>query len=195
MVAVGRQAAERAGVGNVRWTAAPAEEVELDGSYDLVTIGNAFHRLHRQVVADRLVPHLRDSGAVVLLWSGTAWDGDEAWQRAFSDTLERWQDRLEVRARVPDGWAEVIERDTNERVLERAGLTYVGQQEIHATHRWTTDQLIGLTYSTSFLNRAVLADHLDEFERDVRERLLACDPAGAYEHELTFAYELARRRP
>ena len=53
MVARGRTTAEAAGVGNVRWVAAAAETVELDGPFELVAIGNAFHRLKRRVVAER----------------------------------------------------------------------------------------------------------------------------------------------
>jgi hypothetical protein len=35
---------------------------------------------------------------------------------------------------------------------------------------------------------------VDEFERDLRERLLACNAEGVFDQELTFACELARRR-
>jgi hypothetical protein len=50
-------------------------------------------------------------------------------------------------------------------------------------------------YSTSFLNRTVLQDRADAFERDLRRRLLGCCPDGVFEQHLTFAYELARRAP
>ena len=42
------------GVTNIRWITAAAETVELDGAFDLVAIGNAFHRLDRDAVAGRL---------------------------------------------------------------------------------------------------------------------------------------------
>ena len=44
--------------------------------------------------------------------------------------------------------------------------------------KFRLDELIGLVYSTSLLPRAVLDDRADAFEADVRERLLAVEPAG-----------------
>jgi hypothetical protein len=61
--------------------------------------------------------------------------------------------------------------------------------------RWSIESLAGFVYSTSFLNRTVLQDRADAFERDLRRRLLGCCPDGVFEQDLTFAYELARRAP
>ena len=78
-------------------------------------------------------------------------------------------------------------------VTATAGLQYEGRFEFVVTQRWTAESLIGLVYSTSFLNRTVLGHHVDAFESDLRMRLLACSPAGVYEDSTTFAYDLARR--
>ena len=86
-----------------------------------------------------------------------------------------------------------MEEDPHEQVLRRAGLSYEGSFEFSAVERWSVESLIGFVYSTSFLNRAVLGHQVDAFERDVGRRLLACCPDGVFEHDLTFAYELARR--
>ena len=85
-----------------------------------------------------------------------------------------------------------IEIRTN-RSLLRAGLSYEGLFEHSAVERWSIESIIGFVYSTSFLNRAVLEHHVDAFENDLRRQLLACCPDGVFEHDLTFAYELARR--
>jgi hypothetical protein len=73
------------------------------------------------------------------------------------------------------------------------GLAYEGLFEFSLVERWTVGSLIGFVYSTSFLNRAVLARHVEVFETDMRERLFAGCGDGVFEQELTFAYELARR--
>lgn len=52
-VVYGRAKAAELGVGNIPWRTASAEDVELDGPFELITIGNAFHRLDRPVVAER----------------------------------------------------------------------------------------------------------------------------------------------
>jgi SAM-dependent methyltransferase len=188
-----KRKAQSLGVTNIRWIAAAAEEVGLEGAFDLVAIGNAFHRLDRAAVARRLVPHLPERGGVALLWGGTPWRGDRPWQHVLADTLEGWMDAVGARHRVPTGWEQVIDQDPHERVLRRAGLSYEGLFEFSVEERWSIETLIGFVYSTSFLNRTVVERHVDEFESDLRRRLLACCADGVFEQDLTFAYELARR--
>lgn len=189
----GRRKAQRLGVTNIRFVAAEAEDVALEGAFDLVAIGNAFHRLDRAAVVTRLMSHLPERGCVALLWGGTPWHGERPWQRALDEALERWRDALGAADRVPEGWEAAIDRDPHEQVLRRAGLVYEGLFEFSLVERWTVDSLVGFVYSTSFLNRAVLAHHVEAFETDLRERLLACCGDGVFEQGSTFAYELARR--
>jgi hypothetical protein len=180
-------------VTNIGWAEGTAEEVALDGPFDLVGIGNAFHRLDRDAVAQRLVSHLRPGGCIALLWSGTPWNGDVDWQPVYSEVIWRWQDDMGARERVPAGWQEAMDRDPHADVLRRSGLTYEGEREFTVRQRWTVESLVGFTYSTSFLSRAVLGDRAAAFEVELRERLLACRPDGRFDQDLTFAYELARR--
>ena len=112
----------------------------------------------------------------------------------LADTLGGWTDAVGARHRVPTGWEQVIDRDPHEQVLRRAGLSYEGSFEFSVAERWSIETLIGFVYSTSFLNRTVLERHVDEFESDLRRRLLACCADGVFEQDLTFAYELARHR-
>jgi SAM-dependent methyltransferase len=189
----GTRKAERLGVTNIQWIAAAAEDVTLEGAFDLVAIGNAFHRLDRDAVARRLIPHLRERGCVALLWSDSPSRGDRPWQRVLHDTVERWTDAVGARDRVPKGWEQAMDRDPHQNVLQRAGLSYEGLFEFSAVERWTVESLIGFVSSTSVLNRAVLAHHADAFEHDLRGQLLGCCPDGVFEQDLTSAYELARR--
>lgn len=192
-VEFGAQKARRLRVGNIRWTAGTAEEVTLDGKFGLVAVGNAFHRLDRDLVTRRLFQHRDAGGCVALLWGGSPWRGERPWQRALDEMLERWMDEVGARNRVPPGWEEQLDADPSERVLARTGFAYEGQFEFSTVERWTVESLTGFVYSTSFLNRVVLGDRVDEFERELRARLLACSPDGAFEQDLTFAYQLARR--
>ena len=192
-VEFGKRKSEHLGIANIRWITATVESVALDGSFDLATIGNAFHRLDRDAIASRLVEQLAECGCVALLWSATPWRGDELWQTALHDTLERWVDAIGLRDRVPEGWEQVIDQDPHEQVLRRAGLSYEGSFEYSTVQRWTIDMLIGFVYSTSFLNRAALGPRVEAFESDLRMRLLATRPDGVFEQDLTFMYDLARR--
>jgi len=189
----GRRKAQQVGVTNIQWIAAAAEDVPLDGPFDLVAIGNAFHRVDRDAVAKRLAPRLSERGCVALFVGWDAMARRSALQRVLDDLVRRWMDALGARDRVPEGWPQAIDRDPHEQVLRRAGLSYEGRFEFSVVERWTIESLIGFIYSTSVLNRAVLVDHIDAFESDLRSQLLACDHDGVFEQDLTFAYDLARR--
>jgi SAM-dependent methyltransferase len=193
MVTYGARKAERLGVTNIHWRTGSAEEIALDGGFDLVAIGNAFQRLDRDAVARRMWPHVNARGCIALLWGGTPWRGDVPWQSVLQQTLERWMDVAEARDRVAPGWEEAMARDPHEAVLHRAGYAYEGTFEFATTQRWTTDSLIGFTYSTSFLNRAALGTHADAFERDLRSELARGGLTEPFEQRLTWEYELARR--
>ena len=80
-VEFGRAKAARLGIDNIDWKTASAEDAALDGTFRLVAIGNAFHRLDRDAVARRLIPHLESRGCIALLWGGSPFTGDDPWQR------------------------------------------------------------------------------------------------------------------
>ena len=191
-VAFGTAKCERSGITNIRWMTGAAEEAALDGVFDLVTVGNAFHRLRRQVVADRSATCVTPHGCVALLWGGSPWSGPRPWQQAMDELLERWMREVEAVGRVPAGWREAMDADPHQRVLERAGFRYDGRFEFEAPHRWSIGELAGLVLSTSFLNREALGARVREFEEDLRTCMLSFSRTGSFEEDASFAYELAR---
>ena len=195
-----------AGAGRVRPVVARAEDLEVPaGSVELVTIGNAFHRLRRDAVAARVRGWLRPGGHLALCWSTSPWVGDAPWQRALADVIARWRGRLDTADRTPPGW----DRDRRDRpdavVLGDAGLEEVARVEFAAEHRWTVPELVGHVYSTSFLPRAVVGPHAAAFEADLSAELsphaehgpaTAGSPRaedGRFTETVSFAYHLARR--
>ncbi len=191
-IELARRKAATLGVDNIDWVAASAERVSLGSLFELVAIGNAFHRLERGLVVRRLVPRLQPGGCVALLWAGTPWRGALPWQLDLAETLQRWQHKLGADDRVPQGWRQVIDRDPHAEVLRRTGLAYEGRFEFTVSQWWTVESLTGFVYSTSFLNRTVLGQHADEFENDMRARLIGSDGNDSFRQDSTFAYELAR---
>jgi len=188
-----RQKSARLGVANIDWVVGTAEEVELEGAFDLVAIGNAFHRLDRDAVARRLAPHVTPGGCVALLWARGPNRGDRPWQRALEEALERWMNIVQSRDRVPPGWEEAMDRDPSKDVLQRVGFTYEGEFQFAVPARWSIESLTGFVYSTSFLSREALGNQVDSFAADLRTRLLNIRPDGVFEQDATFVYELARR--
>jgi SAM-dependent methyltransferase len=193
MVAYGRAKAEAAGVANVRWMAASAETVEVQGAFELVTIGNAFHRLKRQVVAEWVFSSLQPGGALALLWGDILARGDAAWQRAMGGLFEEWMVRLNATDRLPGGWEAAMDRQPHEQVLSRAGFDYVGNFEFVDEQTWTVRTLTGLVYSTSFLNREVLGEQAPAFEAELSALLHSYEPDGVFQVAASYAYQLATK--
>ncbi len=193
MVAYGRDKAEAAGVTNIRWVAASAETVTLAGRFELVAVGNAFHRFHRAVVAERVHSWLQPGGGLALVWGGLPWEGVEAWQRAVTALLKGWVAKVGATDRVPSGWQQVMDRHPHEQVLLEAGFEYVGKFEFVVEQAWTVETLTGFVYSTSFLNRDVLGDRATAFERDLAEVLQSHVLDGVFHESTRYAYQLARK--
>jgi hypothetical protein len=70
---------------------------ELDAPpshFSVVVIGNAFHRLPRDLVAGRVHGWLQPGRYLALCWSSGAQAGPLDWQVAFGGLLRRWKEAL-----------------------------------------------------------------------------------------------------
>jgi len=194
MTEVVRAKAIAAGATRLRAITATAEDLHAEpGSFELIVIGNAFHRLRRAVVAERAHGWLKPGGCLALCWSTSPWVGPEDWQRALGSLLRRWQNELGASGRVPPGWEQERQRDPDHDVLSRAGFEPAGRHDFPVEQRWTIDELAGYIRSTSFLPPMVLADRAAEFDADLAAELSRHTADGRLTETVHFAYELARR--
>jgi SAM-dependent methyltransferase len=194
MIEVARRTAAAAGISSIRFQAGAAEDLSAPAaSFDLIAIGNAFHRLPREDVAARAFGWLRPGGYLALLWGGSPWEGTAPWQRAMLATMERWQARAGAGDRVPPSYREARRRRPDRDILHDAGFQPAGTYPFPVTWAWTPETLAGFAYSTSVLSRAALGDHAAGFAADLRRAVLACEPSGVLRQAIEFAYDLARR--
>ncbi|MDI2126525.1 class I SAM-dependent methyltransferase [Yinghuangia seranimata] len=188
--AVRAKAASDAGI---RAVTAAAEELDAEaGAFELVVIGNAFHRLDRASVGRRAFTWLRPGGHLALCWSTSPWTGDLDWQRALDDLLGRWKAALGAADRVPSGWDRQRRRDPDGEVLARAGFEAAGRRDFPTAHAWTVEELAGHVRSTSFLPPSVLADRGDAFDAELSSVLGPFATGGRLAETVAFAYDLFR---
>jgi SAM-dependent methyltransferase len=186
--------AEAAGARNIRPIVADAETLDAQpGHFELAVIGNAFHRLDRDLVAARLFHWLQPGGSVALCWSNGPHQGGEQWQRALAATLDRWRDALGAADRVPANWDEPRRLRPDHQVLAEAGFGPAAHQEFAVKHRWNLPELAGYIRSTSFLPPSVLGDHGAAFDADLTAALGPFAKDGAFPETVSFAYDLARK--
>lgn len=191
MIARVREKAARAGTG-IRVVQAAAQDLTAPaGSFDLVVIGNAFHRLPRAAVAARVLGWLRPGGLLGLARGGSPWEPGAPWQQALTAVMERWQ--AVVGERVPAGFAQDQREHPDQAILTTAGFAAAGRREYPVVRDWTADNLAGFLFSTAVLSRAALGGRDAELAADLRRELRAAAGDGPYRQDLTFACDLYRR--
>ena len=194
MVGMVQAKAAAQGAADVRPMVSDAETLEAEpGCFELAVIGNAFHRLNRDLVAGRILGWLRPGGGVAVCWSSVPWIGETEWQRALASTLDRWKAALGAEHRIPTGWDLPQRRRPDLQVLSDAGFEAAGHHELMTEHRWSVPELAGFIRSTSFLPASVIGGHAAEFDADLAACLGPHSDDGAFAQNVTFAYDLARK--
>jgi SAM-dependent methyltransferase len=189
-------AAGAAGAGHIRPVVSRGEDLDArPGHFELMVIGNAFHRLRRDVVARLAYDWLTPGGFLALCWSSGTQSGPLDWQVAFGDLLRRWQAALGAGGRVPANWDLARKARPDADVLSGAGFAVVGRFEFPVEHRWTLPELAGFARSLSVLPAPVLADHGVAFDAELAAVLGPYASDGVLTESVSFAFELARKGP
>ena len=194
MIEVGRARAVRLGLTNIRWMVGPAEDVEASpGSFELITIGEAFHRLDQRVIAERAVEWLAPGGCLATLGCFSLLRGQEPWHDILRAVVRRFEEQRSS-ARPPSERPSSRPRGAghDRQALTASGLRHVGAFEFPHPHVWTLESILGNFRSTARLSRRVLGDRAERFDADVRHALLAFDSSGRYPETLRFGYSLFR---
>lgn len=180
------------GVHNIQWMVGRAEDIDADREFDLVVVGNAFHRLQRRRVAESAPRWLIPGGYFALVWSRSPWDGDQEWQRVLAQTMHDWVEPAHAGDRVPASLDQHLSDEPHAAVLTEAGFAIVGEHDFPTSHEWTIERLNGFMNSTSVLSKTALGSHAAAFEQDLRERLLRAAPDNVFRETIDFHYTLAR---
>jgi SAM-dependent methyltransferase len=194
MVEVVRVKAAAAGARNVRPIVASAETLHAaPGHFELAVIGNAFHRLDRDVAARRIHGWLQPGGHLAVCWSSTPWIGEAPWQLALAATLDKWKAALGAGHRIPAGWDLARQRRPDSLVLSDAGFQSAGPCQFAIEHRWTLPELAGFIRSTSVLPAAALGDQAGAFDADLAAMLGPHSDASTFTETVSFFCELAQK--
>lgn len=187
MLAAAQQKARDQQVTNIQWLHQSAERFSAEpNSFELVTIGAAFHWMDRPSMAPRIRSWLQPQQPLVILGYTSIWSGNADWHPLVRTVLKRW---LGEKRRAGTGEFNEL-AGPHELVLLDAGYQL---EEIIYEHpqAWTLDDLLGNLYSTSFASPAVLGEKQTNFEADLRATLLDFDPSGVYQEQMTFYALLA----
>ena len=190
MIAVARREAARLERNNIGWSVGRAEEFAApDASFDLITIGDAFHRLDQPRVSELTLAWLKPRGAIAILGSHDTLSRMEAWHGVVRSVAEKWTQRPIVYIPANETGPEHCES-----VLRAAGFDEVGSFEFCSPLVWAIEDIAGNLYSTSYASKGALGTNAEAFAAELTDALLAFDPAGRFRETARFGYTFGRKR-
>ncbi len=192
MIEVAGEEAERLGAENIQWQVARAENLDLpSATVELITIGEAFHRLDQRLILQLSLDWLSPGACLVTLGCNGIRRGLEPWQDILRGVYQTWTGReSNPRTSTLDSTRTA---EHSARVLEGAGFVNVQNHPFWDSHVWTLESIIGNLYSASGNLKATLGERSEGFEADLKRQLLEYDSSGRYPEKLGFGYTLGRK--
>lgn len=94
MIEAGHREATQQGVKNIKWMVGRVEDLEAPrASFELITIGEAFHRLDQQLVTKQTLQWLKPGCCLAIIGCLGVVNGKEPWQRIVADVVRQWTGR------------------------------------------------------------------------------------------------------
>ncbi len=187
MLAAGRRRADQAGIANIRWVQALAEDLPtLDrGRFKLVTFGQSFHWTDRERVAETVYGMLEPGGALALIahvHAGRPVPPGPGYPPIPHDTIHALIDRyLGPRRRAGQGFL-VSDPERHEDILART--RFGAPRQIFCPGRpdlvQDIDGVLANYFSTSFAAPHLFGERRAQFEADLRAELAARSPNGLF---------------
>lgn len=194
MIEVGQEQAEQRGVTNIKWFVGKAEELEVEpASFELITIGEAFHRLDQRSVSRQALEWLAPGCCLITMGCYGITNGNEPWQRTVANIVRKWVARSssdDASSRRPKPGSGP---DHDEQVFRDAGFEDVASYSFVERQDWTVESIIGNLYSTSRCSKTILGDNSGRFENDLKDALLGYNASGRYRENLRCGYTLGRK--
>lgn len=192
MVEAGKREAARLGVRHVRWSVGRAEDLKAPaGAFDLVTCGEAFHRLDRPRVAAKVFRWLKPGGAIVTLGYESLLAGGARWRSVVAEAVDRYVGKPAQRAGGTPNPTPTEAISDQEADLRRAGFVALATERFETPHVWALDELLGNLRSTSVLSRHALGARQPEFEAELVAALAAIHASGRYAERVHCGYTIA----
>ena len=187
---IGEGRTRSAGATNIHWMTIRAEDFSAPNEFfDLITIGEAFHRLDQPVVAKRAFGWLKYGSSIAILWQVNLWPGDQEWQHLAREIVFTYtrRDSVDHESAPKPQYPSFAD------ALRVNGFGNIASRDFHTPFAWTVDSMIGYIYSTSILSKRILGNRIEAFENDFRRTLTGCNPNGRFEEDIAFGYLMGSR--
>jgi SAM-dependent methyltransferase len=186
MTAVGKSEAEKNEIGNIEWITGKAEELNFDlNSVDLITIGDAFHRLDQSLILDLAHSWLKPGGHIAIIGMYSIWRGNEVWHKKVVEIINKWTPQFSDPNKSEN-------RDYG-LLLNHKGFIKCCSYTFEFPHHCNIDSIIGYLYSTSRCSQKVLGDKAAEFEIELRAELNQINKDGVFFESVRCGYTIGEK--
>jgi SAM-dependent methyltransferase len=194
MIAVGSAIAKQQRIENFHWITSKAEELEISPeSLELITIGEAFHRLNQPLIIKRSLEWLIPGYYIATMGCYGITRGIEAWQVILRQVIREWTSEKSVaNSKTQQKLIQMRGANHEQKMFEAFGFRDIKTYEFSYPYTWTLDSIIGNLYSTSNYSKQLLGNK-KEFEAHLKSALLAYNLEGYYPQIVSFYYTLAKK--
>jgi ubiquinone/menaquinone biosynthesis C-methylase UbiE len=187
MLAEARERQKRGGVANVKWVQKTAEEIDSSfGEIRLTTIGTAFHWMQQDLVLEKVYEQTQPSGGVAILFGSLSkwWEAHAPWQHKAKEIVQKY---LGQERRAGEGHFSAYRQGNgkSEDALGRSAFKKVTSHIYQTSLTLNSEQILGRLYSSSWANKRYFGDKAPEFEKELKETLLALEPKDTFLEEGT----------
>ena len=177
-------------INDAEFHAMPGEEISsLEGTFKLVTFGSALHWMDIPKTLGASSDLLSDDGGVVILGMRSIWGGKSDWERVVVRIIQKWMGS---------------ERRAGSTTFNQPGVSFVHglteaefsvfeENSLEAEYTVDVPFILGHLYTTSYCNRDLLGDSVDDFETDLNEQLLGINSDGVFRWVPRATYIFARK--
>lgn len=160
-----------------------------DWHASLVTICRTFHWMNRPLVLRKLDSVVAPNGTIAVFGESSFWEVQEPWTKVIRQTIQSFLG--DTRNTTLGPYKPPAHPYSQDFAL--SAFTHVEKHTIPIVRYWTSDEIIGYLYSTSFASRKLLGERADRFEETLRRKLRALSSDDLFTEDNAFKILLARR--
>lgn len=168
---------------NIDWVLADSEDYipkQEPESIKLITMGKSFHWLNRPRFLTQVYDCIQKGGGIAIIDDYQPNKRLADWQFAFHEVIQKWYGK---ERRAGSGtYSHPIQ--SHEEVIEQSKFTLHTIECKPYHHTWTIETLLGHHYSTSYGLKTYLGSHVESFEAEVKNKLVAIHPDGRFNEEI-----------
>ncbi|MGW8768267.1 class I SAM-dependent methyltransferase [Streptomyces sp. NPDC055815] len=186
-----KQAAERGLL--VDWRQGTGETIADQhgtGGVSGAVIADAFHWMNRPRVLQQLDQVVAPGGFVAVLCSHATGAPRPWWHDVIATVRSRYVGRVPA---AGIGQDYVVPQGDHQALLKASLFARTAVIRAEHTVRYTLDELVGVQFTYAYSSPALLGDQAEVFAEDLKRSLLAVEPSGVFEADVTAALILGWR--